>query len=118
VRYVARELALFGALMKRSDLAHECEWRLVVCNPSQTAVGARRITALPKPDYTALYIDVDLADVTGKLPIADILVGPSPMQQMTALQARLRARRHRLVPSHALTGGLLQSQTAPQEMHK
>ena len=84
VRYVVRELALFGALMKRADLAHEDEWRVILCNPSQTAVGARRITAIAKPDYTALYIDLEIADATDRLPISEILVGPSAHQQMTA----------------------------------
>jgi hypothetical protein len=84
VRYVLRELALFGALMKRSDLAAEDEWRVILCNPSQTAVGARRIHALAKPDYTSLYIDLEIADATDRLPICEILVGPSPHQQMTA----------------------------------
>jgi len=94
VRYVVRELALFGALMKQSALAHEDEWRLILCNPSQTAVGARRITALPKSDYTALYIDIDLADAAGKVPIADVLIGPSPMQQMTARAFRTLLYKH------------------------
>lgn len=84
VHYVVRELALFGALMKRSELAHEEEWRLILCNPSQTAVGARRITAIAKPGYTALYIDLDIADATDRLPLCEILVGPSIHQQMTA----------------------------------
>ncbi len=84
VRYVLRELALFGALMKRSDLAHEEEWRVILCNPSQTAVGARRISAIARPDYTSLYIDLEIADATDRLPICEILVGPSPHQQMTA----------------------------------
>jgi hypothetical protein len=84
VRYVLRELALFGALMKRSDLAHEEEWRVILCNPSQTAVGARRINAVAKPDYTSLYIDLEIADATDRLPICEILVGPSAHQQMTA----------------------------------
>jgi hypothetical protein len=84
VRYVVRELALFGALMKQSDRAHEEEWRLILCNPSQTAVGARRITATAKHDYTALYIDLDIADTTARLPIGEVLVGPSIHQQMTA----------------------------------
>jgi hypothetical protein len=84
VHYVIRELALFGALMKRSDLAHEEEWRVILCNPSQTAVGARRITAMARPDYTGLYIDLDIADATDRLPICEILVGPSIHQQMTA----------------------------------
>jgi hypothetical protein len=84
VRYVLRELALFGALMKRSDLAHEEEWRVILCNPSQTAVGARRINAVAKADYTSLYIDLEIADATDRLPICEILVGPSPHQQMTA----------------------------------
>jgi len=94
VRYVVRELALFGALMKRSDLAHENEWRLILCNPSQTAAGARRITALPKGDYTGLYIDIDLADAAERLPIAEILIGPSPMQQMTARAFRTLLYKH------------------------
>jgi hypothetical protein len=94
VRYVVRELALFGALMKRSELAHEHEWRLILCNPSQTAAGARRITALPKEDYTALYIDIDLVDAAERLPIAEILVGPSPMQQMTARAFRTLLYKH------------------------
>jgi hypothetical protein len=84
VRYVVRELALFGALMKQSDLAHEGEWRVILCNPSQTAVGARRINAIAKSDYTALYIDLDMADGNDLLPIQEILVGPSHHQQMTA----------------------------------
>jgi hypothetical protein len=84
VRYVTRELALFGAVMKRSDLAHEHEWRLLLCNPSQTAVGARRIMALPGHDYTGLYIDIDLADANDRLPISEVLIGPSPYQQLTA----------------------------------
>ena len=84
VRYVVRELALFGALMKQSDLAHEGEWRVILCNPSQTAIGARRIKAFARPDYTALYIDLEIADATDRLPINEILVGPSPHQQMTA----------------------------------
>lgn len=84
VRYVLRELALFGALMKRSDLAHEEEWRVILCNPSQTAVGARRINAIARPDYTSLYIDIEIADATDRMPICEILIGPSPHQQMTA----------------------------------
>jgi hypothetical protein len=84
VRYVVRELALFGALMKRSDLAHEGEWRAILCNPSQTAAGARRITATAKLDYTSLYIDLEIADATDRLPICEILIGPSTHQQMTA----------------------------------
>ncbi len=84
VRYVVRELALFGALMKRSDLAHEDEWRVILCNPSQTAVGARRISAIAKPEYTSLYIEIDVADAMDRLPISEILVGPSNHQQMTA----------------------------------
>jgi hypothetical protein len=94
VRYVVRELALFGALMKRSDLAHENEWRLILCNPCQTAAGARRITAVPKGDYTGLYIDIDLADAAERLPIAEVLVGPSPMQQMTARAFRTLLYKH------------------------
>ncbi len=94
VRYVVRELALFGALMKRSDLAHQDEWRLVLCNPSQTAVGARRIKALATPDYTSLYIDLDLADATGRLPIEEILIGPSPYQQMTERAFRTLLYKH------------------------
>jgi len=84
VRYVLRELALFGALMKRSDLKHEDEWRVILCNPSQTAVGARRIHAIAKPDYTSLYIDLEIADATDRLPLCEILVGPGAHQQMTA----------------------------------
>lgn len=84
VRYVVRELALFGALMKQSDLAHEREWRVILCNPSQTAAGARRITALQKRDYMSLYIDLEIADATDRLPICEILVGPAARQQMTA----------------------------------
>jgi hypothetical protein len=84
VRYVLRELALFGALMKRSELRHEDEWRVILCNPSQTAVGARRIHAIAKPDYTSLYIDLEIADATDRLPLCEILVGPGPHQQMTA----------------------------------
>src|SRR5271168_3230134 len=84
VRYVLRELALFGALMKRSDLAAEREWRVILCNATQTAVGARRIHAVAKPDYTSLYIDLDIADATDRLPICEILVGPGRHQQMTA----------------------------------
>jgi len=84
VRYVLRELALFGALMKRSDLKHEDEWRVILCNPSQTAVGARRIHAVAKPDYTSLYIDLEIADATDRLPLCEILIGPGRHQQMTA----------------------------------
>ena len=84
VRYVLRELALFGALMKRSDLRHEDEWRVILCNPSQTAVGARRIHAIAKPDYTSLYIDLEVADATDRLPLCEILIGPGQHQQMTA----------------------------------
>lgn len=84
VRYVLRELALFGALMKRSELKHEDEWRVILCNPSQTAAGARRIRAVAKPDYTSLYIDLEIADATDRLPLCEILVGPGPHQQMTA----------------------------------
>ena len=84
VRYVLRELALFGALMKRSDLAGEEEWRVILCNATQTAVGARRIHAVAKPDYTSLYIDLEIADATDRLPICEILVGPGRHQQMTA----------------------------------
>lgn len=84
VRYVVRELALFGALMKRSDLAADDEWRVVLCNATQTAVGARRIHAVAKPDYTSLYIDLEIADATDRLPICEILVGPGQHQQMTA----------------------------------
>jgi hypothetical protein len=84
VRYVLRELALFGALMKRSDLAAEDEWRVILCNPSQTAAGARRIHAVAKPDYTSLYIDLEIADATDRLPICEILIGPGERQQMTA----------------------------------
>jgi len=84
VRYVLRELALFGALMKRSDLAAEREWRVILCNATQTAVGARRIHAIAKPDYTSLYIDLEIADATDRLPICEIMVGPGEYQQMTA----------------------------------
>jgi hypothetical protein len=84
VRYVLRELALFGALMKRSDLKGEDEWRVILCNPSQTAVGARRIHAVAKADYTSLYIDLEIADATDRLPLCEILVGPGQHQQMTA----------------------------------
>jgi hypothetical protein len=84
IRYVIREVSLFGALMKRSELAHEEEWRVILCNPSQTAVGARRITAIARPDYTALYIDLEIADATDRLPLCEILIGPSVHQQMTA----------------------------------
>lgn len=84
VRYVVRELALFGALMKRSDLAHEAEWRMILCNPCQTAVGARRILSFSKPEYTGLQIEIDLADANDRLPLAEIIAGPSPYQQMTA----------------------------------
>jgi hypothetical protein len=84
VRYVLRELALFGALMKRSELSHEDEWRVILCNASQTAVGARRIQAIAKPDYTSLYIDLEIADATDRLPLCEILVGPGKHQQMTA----------------------------------
>jgi hypothetical protein len=84
VRYVLRELALFGALMKRSELKHEDEWRVILCNASQTAVGARRIHAVAKPDYTSLYIDLEIADATDRLPLCEILVGPGKHQQMTA----------------------------------
>jgi hypothetical protein len=83
VRYVVRELALFGALMKRSELAGENEWRLVIVNASQTAVGARRIKAEAKRDYTALYIDLELGDASDRLPIGEILVGPGEYQEMT-----------------------------------
>lgn len=94
VRYVVRELALFGALMKPSEYAEENEWRLVLCNPSQTAVGARRITALPKPDYTSLYIDLEIADATDRLPIGEILIGPSARQQMTTRAFRTLLYKH------------------------
>jgi hypothetical protein len=83
VRYVIRELALFGALMKRSEFAAENEWRLVVVNASQTPVGARRIKARAKPDYTSLYIDLELGDANDRLPISEIVVGPSANQEMT-----------------------------------
>lgn len=83
VRSVVREMALFGSLMKRSEFAHENEWRLVVVNASQTAVGARRIKARAKPDYTALYIDLELDDANNQLPITEIIVGPSQYQEMT-----------------------------------
>jgi len=83
VRYVVRELALFGALMKRSDLAAENEWRIIVVNPSQTAVGARRIQARAKPGYTALYIDLEVGDAQDQLPLTEILVGPSRHQVLT-----------------------------------
>lgn len=94
VRYVVRELALFGALMKRSDLAHEEEWRVILCNPSQTAIGARRITAIAKPEYTSLYIDLDIADATDRLPISEILVGPAIHQQMTTRAFRTLLYKH------------------------
>jgi hypothetical protein len=84
VRYVLRELALFGALMKRSELKGEDEWRVILCNPSQTAVGARRIRAIAKPEYTSLYIDLEIADATDRLPLCEILIGPGDRQQMTA----------------------------------
>jgi hypothetical protein len=84
VRYVLRELALFGALMKRSELKDEDEWRVILCNPSQTAVGARRIRAIAKQEYTSLYIDLEIADATDRLPLCEILVGPGNHQQMTA----------------------------------
>jgi hypothetical protein len=107
VRYVIRELALFGALMKRSDLAHEEEWRVILCNPSQTAVGARRIKAITKHDYTALYIDLEMADATDRLPICEILVGPSTHQQMTARAFWTLLYKHgydraEVVPSHVI----------------
>jgi hypothetical protein len=94
VRYVVRELALFGAMMKRSALKNEEEWRLILCNPSQTAVGARRIRHLAKPDYTSLYIDLDLADANGRLPIDEVLIGPSPHQEMTARAFRTLLYKH------------------------
>jgi hypothetical protein len=84
VRYVVRELALFGALMKPPELAHENEWRLILCNPSQTALGARRIMPLPGPDFTALYVDIELGDDNGLLPVSEVLVGPGHYQQLTA----------------------------------
>jgi hypothetical protein len=106
VRYVVRELALFGALMKPSEYADENEWRLVLCNPSQTAVGARRITALAKADYTSLYIDLEIADATDRLPIGEILIGPSNHQQMTTRAFRTLLYKHGyeradVVPSRA-----------------
>jgi hypothetical protein len=94
VRYVVRELALFGAMMKRSELKHEDEWRLILCNPSQTAVGARRIQPLAKSDYTALYIDLDLADTSGRLPLDEVLIGPSAHQEMTARAFRTLLYKH------------------------
>jgi hypothetical protein len=94
VRYVVRELALFGAMMKRSDLRHENEWRLILCNPSQTALGARRIQALAKPDYTGLYIDLDLADASGRLPLNEVLIGPSAHQEITARAFRTLLYKH------------------------
>jgi hypothetical protein len=107
VRYVVRELALFGALMKPSQYADENEWRMVLCNPSQTAVGARRITALAKPDYTSLYIDLEIADATDRLPIGEILIGPSKHQQMTTRAFRTLLYKHGyeradVVPSRAM----------------
>ena len=84
VKDVLRELALFGALMKRSELKGEDEWRVILCNPSQTAVGARRIRAIAKPEYTSLYIDLEIADATDRLPLCEILIGPGDRQQMTA----------------------------------
>jgi hypothetical protein len=94
VRYVVRELALFGALMKPSEYADENEWRMVLCNPSQTAVGARRITALARPEYTSLYIDLEIADATDRLPISEILIGPSQRQQMTTRAFRTLLYKH------------------------
>ncbi|HLG87815.1 MAG TPA: hypothetical protein VKZ79_11545 [Alphaproteobacteria bacterium] len=82
-RTVIRELALFGALMKRSDLADENEWRLIVVNAGQTPVGARRIKALARPLYTSLYIDLEIGDASDRLPLTEIIVGPSSYQQMT-----------------------------------
>jgi hypothetical protein len=94
VRYVVRELALFGALMKRSDLAHEQEWRMILCNPSQTAVGARRIMSHSGFDYTSLYIEIDLADANDRLPVQELLIGPSPFQQMTERAFRTLLYKH------------------------
>jgi hypothetical protein len=94
VRYVVRELALFGAMMKRSDLKHEQEWRLILCNPSQTPIGARRIQPLARADYTSLYIDLDLADASGRLPLHEVLIGPSPHQEMTARAFRTLLYKH------------------------
>jgi hypothetical protein len=94
VRYVVRELALFGALMKQSDMAHEQEWRLILCNPSQTAVGARRIMAHAGPDYTSLYIDIDLADANDRLPVHEVMIGPSRFQQMTERAFRTLLYKH------------------------
>jgi hypothetical protein len=89
IGYIMRELALFSAIMKRSDLVHEDEWRLILCNPSQTVVGARRINALAKRAYTSLYIDLEIADGNGRLPLDEIIIGPSPYQQMTERAFRI-----------------------------
>ncbi len=94
VGYIMRELALFSAIMKRADLAHEDEWRLILCNPSQTAVGARRINAIAKPQYTSLYIDLEVADGSDRLPIDEIIIGPSPHQQMTERAFRILLYKH------------------------
>jgi hypothetical protein len=105
VRYVVRELALFGAMMKRSDLSHEDEWRLILCNPSQTSAGARRIQPLAKGDYLSLYIDLDLAEPSGRLPLEDVLIGPSAHQQLTERAFRTLLYKHgydraEIAPSH------------------
>jgi hypothetical protein len=93
-RHFVRELALVGALMKPPSLAHEDEWRLILCNPCQTAAGARRITALARPDYTSLYIDLEIADSSGRLPIGEIVVGPSLHQLFTVRAFRMLLYKH------------------------
>jgi hypothetical protein len=93
-RYFVRELVLFGALMKPAGLAHEDEWRLILCNPCQTAAGLRRITAQSRPSHTALYIDLEIADSNDRLPIDEIIIGPSPHQLLTVRAFRMLLYKH------------------------
>jgi hypothetical protein len=107
IRYVVRELALFGAMMKPAALEDEQEWRLILCNPSQTAAGARRIQPFARPGYTGLYIDIDVAGAAGRLPLDQILIGPSAHQQMTTRAFRTLLYKHGygaagITPSHAI----------------
>jgi hypothetical protein len=75
----------------------------VLCNPSQTPLGARRIKAVARHDHTALYIDLDIADATGRTPVNEIVIGPSPRQQMTERAFRTLLYKHGYERARVLT---------------
>ena len=63
--------------------------------------------ALARPEYTSLYIDLEIADATDRLPISEILIGPSQRQQMTTRAFRTLLYKHGyeradVVPSQTL----------------